>query len=334
MLQELFRIPLPGFLQDLLGRPFLSVFGFGLMLVLAFLAGAQLMKYLARRCGFDGETFVNGALLGLLSGVVGARLSHVLESLADPRSHEFARNGKTFAQNLGAMFNVSSGGLTFYGGFILATVVLILYARRKRIPVLKGMDIVAPALMVGLALGRVGCFLNGCCYGEQCEPGWANWGVEFPYGSPAYVEQVEERRILPDERLLDHRSGRPRLLSKDEIHARGLDVVMRREHAHAVYPTQLYSTFNSLLVTALLLAFFTLAPLPGRVFALMLMLEGASRFILEMLRVEPAVLGRWSFSMAIGAALVAAGALMWFACGWLPRGDKETGGRIAVAPAG
>ena len=71
MMQELFRIPF-------LDRP---VYGYGLMLVIGFLLGAQLAKYLARRCGLNGDYFVTGCLIGLIAGVVGARLSHVVESL-------------------------------------------------------------------------------------------------------------------------------------------------------------------------------------------------------------------------------------------------------------
>src|SRR4051812_22061469 len=150
MWQEVFRIPF-------INRP---VYGYGLMLVIGFLAATQLAKFLAARCRLNGELFVNAALLALLSGVIGARLSHVLESIA-ANNGEFANNGKSALGNFKAMLNLSSGGLTFYGGFLLAAPVLIGYALWKRVPLLRGMDIVAPCLMVGLAFGRVGCFLNG-----------------------------------------------------------------------------------------------------------------------------------------------------------------------------
>jgi phosphatidylglycerol:prolipoprotein diacylglycerol transferase len=321
MYQEIFRIPF-------IDRP---VYGYGLMLVIGFMLGAQLAKFLARRCGYNGDAFINACLLGLVTGVVGARLSHVLESLADSRSTEFARNGKTLGQNLLGMLNVSSGGLTFYGGFLLATPVMIWFAIRKSIPLLRGMDIIAPCLMIGLAFGRIGCFLNGCCYGEECNP---SWGVQFPYGSNAFVEQYAKGEFdVPDEfkdftTPIPHEPAEPghvvknsdqlyRLLSKEEVHRKGLDQEAAKLVAKPVYPTELYSAFNSFLVAGIMIAFFTLRPPAGRVFALMLVLEGASRFILEMVRVEPAVFGteKLSFSMFIGAGLVIAGILMWWACG-------------------
>src|SRR3954466_11678822 len=207
MWQEVFRIPF-------IDRP---VYGYGLMLAIGFLAATQLAKFLAARCKLNGELFVNAALLALLFGVVGARLSHILESIA-AHTGEFADNGRTTAENFRAMLNLSSGGLTFYGGFLLATPVLIGYALWKKVPLLLGMDIVAPCLMVGLAFGRIGCFFNGCCYGEECS---LAWGAPFPYGSNAFVEQYERGEISVPPQLTDARhpyaGGIPRLLTKEEI---------------------------------------------------------------------------------------------------------------------
>src|SRR5436190_23534123 len=116
MRQELFRIPF-------LDHP---VYGYGLMLVIGFLLGAQLAKYLANRCGYNGDHFVNGCLLGLLAGAVGACLSHIIESL-ETGGTALANNGLSAWENFLAMLNVSSGVLSFYCGFLLASLVLILY---------------------------------------------------------------------------------------------------------------------------------------------------------------------------------------------------------------
>jgi phosphatidylglycerol:prolipoprotein diacylglycerol transferase len=323
MWQEVFRIPF-------IDRP---VYGYGLMLVIGFIAATQLAKYLAARCRLDGELFVNAALLALLFGVIGARLSHILESIAE-NTGEFANNGHSLGQNLWAMLNLSSGGLTFYGGFLLATPVLIGYALWKKIPLLRGMDIVAPCLMVGLAFGRIGCYANGCCYGEECS---LSWGAHFPYGSNAFVEQYERNEITVPPQLTDPAhplpNGLPRLLSKEEIRKNPeLSRLASTLRAKPVHPTELYSAFNSFLVAALLVAFFSLAPAPGRVFALMLVLEGVSRYILEMIRVEPPVLGNLSFSMVLGLAFAVLGVLMWLLCGRLPNRPSEHGG-FTPAPA-
>jgi phosphatidylglycerol:prolipoprotein diacylglycerol transferase len=321
VLQELFRIPI-------IDHP---VYGYGLMLVIGFLSAAQLARVLARRYGLDGDTFVNAGLLGLLAGVVGARVSHILESLADPNNQEFARNGLSAWKNFVAMLNVSSGGLTFYGGFLLATPVMIIYAIKKKVPLLTGMDIMAPCLMIGLAFGRIGCYLNGCCYGEECQ---LPWGAAFPYGSNAFVEQYEKGEIDVPNQFKDPlhplSNGLPRLLTNEEVRKLGLKNQADQLHAKPVHPTELYSAFNSFLAAAVLLAFFSLAPAPGRVFALMLLLEGASRYIMEMIRVEPNVWGKQSFSMVLSAGLFAAGIVMWWACGQF---KPQSGRRIATVPA-
>jgi phosphatidylglycerol:prolipoprotein diacylglycerol transferase len=143
-----------------LGSWHLPIYGYGLMLVIGFLIAAHWAKYLARRSGLDGEFFVNVALLALVTGIIGARASHILENLGD-----FTRADRTVGENLLNMINLRSGGLTYYGGFLLAFPTLAGYVIWKKIPLRLAMDIAAPCLMVALGFGRVGCFMNGCCYG-------------------------------------------------------------------------------------------------------------------------------------------------------------------------
>src|SRR6476646_6308078 len=108
MFQDLIRFHLP-FELPVIGHD-IVIHGFGLMLVVGFLCAMSLAKYLARRSGLDGEVFANAALLGLFAGVLGARLSHVLENFSD-----FTRGDRSVLQNLGAVMDIGSGGLTYYG---------------------------------------------------------------------------------------------------------------------------------------------------------------------------------------------------------------------------
>jgi len=300
MQQILFH--LPHWLPWVGGMP---IYGYGVMMVIGFFAALQLAKFLARRSGIDPEVFVNAGLIALVTGVIGARLSHVLENLG-----QYTDPHRSFGANFIDAINIRSGGLTFYGGMILATFCCIAYGLWKRVPVRLGMDIVAPALMVGLAFGRVGCFLNGCCYGAECS---LPWGAAFPYGSNAFVEQYEHGEIeVPAALTVPTKDGHVRLMSKEEIRGKkDLEALADSVRAKPVQPTELYSAFNAFLIAAALLAFFSISPAPGRVFALMLLMDGASRFIMEMLRVEPPVWFKgsldWSFSMGISAMLVIAG---------------------------
>ena len=312
MWQELFRIPIPGWHE-------VPVYGYGLMLVLGVILAISLAKILARRRGIDPELFVNAGLLAMLSGVIGARLSHVLENWS-----EYFNSSLTLGQSLWRAVNISSGGLTYYGGFIVATGALLVYGRRKKVSLRVGMDIVAPCLMVGLALGRIGCFLNGCCYGAACDLPWA---VRFPYHSYAYIEQVEQGTIRPPDELVVHRTGGGTMLAPPELIRKDADLVAiaRAEHTVAVHPTQLYSTITALLIAAVLLAWMPMCKVPGRVFALMLMIEPVTRFLLEMLRVEPAILGPLSFSMVMAIPQFVVALILWWGFGWYQRRAEQTG---------
>jgi phosphatidylglycerol:prolipoprotein diacylglycerol transferase len=207
--------------------------------------------------------------------------------------------------------------------------VLVLYAIWKKVPVRKGMDIIAPCLMVGLAFGRIGCFLNGCCYGQEWNGPLA---VTYPYHSDPYIEQVMERKIHPPQALYaPDGHGGVRLLRPEEAkNDPDLKALMSQQRSRPVHPTQLYSTVTEFLIAALLLAFMTQNRVPGRAFALMLMIEPVTRFILEMLRVEPAVLGPinlplgpkslvigpMSLSMVLAIPQYVLGIILWVAFGW------------------
>ncbi len=295
-------------------------------MVVAFLATQWLAGKLAQRRGIDPDIFVNAALFALVAGVIGARMSHVLENLSD-----FTRPELSAWDNFRNMINIRSGGLTFYGGLILAAPVVLGYLIHRKVPARLAMDIAAPCIMLGLGIGRIGCFLNGCCYGAEANVPWA---VRFPYNSNAYVDAVDRGEIHPPMQLeVPTASGGFRLLKPLELSQGYIDTgdktlphisipnleaarkAAATQRSPAVHPAQLYSTFNSLLIMTLLLAYLTVPHIPGRVFALMLMLEGPTRFMLEMLRVEPPVLGPMSLSMVIGGALFVIGVVLWIALG-------------------
>jgi phosphatidylglycerol:prolipoprotein diacylglycerol transferase len=306
MLQEIFRIP---FLN-------MPIYGYGVMLVIGFLCAIQLAKFLAKRSGIDPELFVNAGLIALVTGVAGARISHVIENIG-----YYTDPNRSFFANFFDAINIRSGGLTYYGGFILAFPSLLLYARWKKIPLRLGMDIVAPCLMIGLGFGRIGCFLNGCCYGATCDLPWA---VSFPYYSIPYREEVDEHKITPPPELIRFNpTGRIDVLSPAEIRDNAAllppntAAIAASQRSLRLHPAQLYSSFTAFLIAGFVLCYFTLPHAPGRAFALMMTVEGLTRFLLESLRVEPPVIGNFSLSMVIGLALFTLGVLLWFTFGQL-----------------
>ena len=315
MYQIIFR--LPEFLPFVGGAP---IYGYGLMMVIGFFAAMELAKFLARRSKIDPELFANAALIALVAGVVGARLSHVLENIYD-----YTRSDLSIGQNLWNAINIRSGGLTYYGGFLLAFPAVLAYGWYKKVPLRVGMDIVAPCLMIGLGVGRIGCYLNGCCYGAETN---APWAVQFPYHSDAYIEQVGRGEIRVPRELLDA-NGYPRSIEQIEAdktltpqERAALLNLANSQHALPVHPAELYSTLTALLIAALLVAYFTLPHAPGRVFALMLMIEGVSRFLLETVRAEPQgtlfghhIFGPLTYSEGVSIPIVLLGVVLWFAFG-------------------
>ena len=313
MHQVLFRLP------DFLGG--MPIYGFGLMLVVSFFSSMWLAKALARRSGIDPEVFSNAALIALAAGVAGARLSHVLENFGD-----YSRPELSFAQNFLNAINIRSGGLTYYGGFLLAFPAVLAYGWYKRIPLRLGMDIVAPCLMIGLGFGRIGCFLNGCCYGAETD---APWAVNFPYRSDAYLEQWRSGEIQVPPELMDMQTGYPRSIEsiqRDQMltdaQRQHLLTLAGAQHARPVHPAELYSTLTAWLIAAVCVAFFSLQPPPGRVFALMLVIEGTSRFLLETVRAEPVgtffghhIFGNLTFSEGLSIPIVLLGIALWFLFG-------------------
>lgn len=297
VLQELFRIPILN----------LPVYGYGLMLVLGVWAAIELSRRMSERVGINGDHFMTMGMLALFAGVVGARLSHVAENL-----DVYTSDTRSAWENFKAAIDISSGGLTFYGGFLLATPTLIGYAIWRKIPIRLGMDIVAPCLMIGLAFGRVGCLLNGCCWGQPTD---SVLGVEFPYGSPPYIDAAERGEIAVPPRLLQPGTRGPLPKSKDDVRKSAeLRELASHEHSPSVHPTQIYSTINALLIAAVCLMFFTLRRSAGQAFSLMLILYGIGRFTLETLRIEPvrgpASVG-FSFSMWVSVGVFTAGILSW-----------------------
>ncbi len=310
MWQDIIRLHLP-FQLPIIGNE-LVIHGFGVALVVGFLIAVQVAKFLARRSKLDPEVFVNAALIALFTGILGARMSHVLENWSD-----FSDPRKGIFGNIGAMLNIGSGGLTYYGGFLLAFPTLVIYARMKKVPLRLGMDIIAPCLMIGLGFGRIGCFLNGCCYGAQCNTPWA---VTFPYNSYAYDDEYAQKEVNPPDDLKEVAPDNSvRLRSKDELQKEAKSIgddsllkLANQQRSLPVHPAQLYSFFTAILLALFCIAYFTVPHVPGHVFAAMMVLEGISRYTLELLRVEPAVIGRMSLSMVLGIAMVAMGLALWY----------------------
>lgn len=139
----------------------IQLYGYGLMMGLAFFLGITWAIHRAVRYGIDREIVSSISWIFMIGGVIGGRAAFLAfeESFSELFSLRF--------------FEFSKGGMVFYGGLILAVLSGFLFCRRKSIAFLTIADIFAPSIALGHALGRLGCFLAGCCYGKVCDLPWA-----------------------------------------------------------------------------------------------------------------------------------------------------------------
>ncbi len=219
----------------------LEITGYGLMMMVGFLTGGWAIQRELRRRGLNEEYASDIVVAAVIGGIIGAKLWYV-----------------ALTQDPGAL--ISRSGLVWYGGFIGGTAAVYLNGLRKRVPTRITCDLVAPALAVGYALGRVGCFLVQDDYGV---PTSLPWGMRFPEGLP------------PSTALrLNSDYGVP---IPDGVNP--LEVL-------AVHPTQLYE------VAAMLVAFWALWRLrthvraAGWLFGAYLLFAGTERFLIEFIRAK------------------------------------------------
>jgi phosphatidylglycerol---prolipoprotein diacylglyceryl transferase len=139
---------------------------YGVLVALGFLAGLWITLRLARQVGLPAEKITNLAVYCALAGIAGAKLFMLLFDLDD-----YIRNpGQIFT------FETLQAAGVFHGGFIVAFLIAVLYMRSQKLPAFPTMDAFAPGIALGQAIGRLGCFAAGCCWGKECD---LPWGVRF-----------------------------------------------------------------------------------------------------------------------------------------------------------
>ena len=157
----------------------LEIRAYGLLLALSFLLGIYLSAKRAKSRGIDPNNIMDLSVILIVSAIVGARLLYVLFHLEEFRGHwidtvnPFQSDGQ-----------IGIAGLTVLGGVVLCFISAIFYLRIRKLPFYKFADVLVPAVGLGIFLTRIGCFLNGCCYGLPCE-GHELFCVTFPFNSAA-----------------------------------------------------------------------------------------------------------------------------------------------------
>jgi phosphatidylglycerol:prolipoprotein diacylglycerol transferase len=165
----------------------LPIRSYGLTVLIGVVAGVGLAVRRARRAGIEEDFVFSLAFWLFAAGITGARLFHVIQYWENYRQETPDRALDLFATLL-RIINVPAGGLVVYGSLVGGALAMIWYVYRQKLPFLPVADIVAPCLVLGLAFGRIGCLMNGCCFGDPCTYAWA---VTFPDDSLPYTRQVE-----------------------------------------------------------------------------------------------------------------------------------------------
>jgi phosphatidylglycerol---prolipoprotein diacylglyceryl transferase len=133
------------------------------MLAIAVIVCTMLIRKDAKAAGLREDIFSDLVFWCAVSGIFGARIFFIL------------MNGAFFAENPIEMIMLQHGGLAWQGGLIGGALAGIYFVRKNKLPLTKTLDLAAPYLALGQSIGRIGCFLNGCCYGKEVA-----WGVYFP----------------------------------------------------------------------------------------------------------------------------------------------------------
>lgn len=142
----------------------LPIRGYGAFMLAGVVAGVATAVYRARQQRIDPDLIMSLAFWMFVAGIIGARLFFVVQYW-----ESFQR--ATLLQTIGQMLKFTEGGLVVYGSLAGAMLAFVLFCRGHRLSALAVGDVIGPSMLLGLALGRIGCLMNGCCYGGVCDGG-------------------------------------------------------------------------------------------------------------------------------------------------------------------
>ena len=144
-----------------------TVYSYGVMVAIGFAVATIFIYARAAKFGLDREKCVDLAIIILVFGILGARLLYVLLNIS------------LYIANPIDIIMLSKGGLVWYGGFFSAFLAMIVYIKLNRFSFWSVVDLIAPYIALAQGFGRIGCFLNGCCYGIKVPSGFPI-AVTFP----------------------------------------------------------------------------------------------------------------------------------------------------------
>lgn len=254
----------------------IPIHGYGLMIVIGFLLALTVISSIARKRGLPDVMYDLGMVM-LLSGILGGRTFYYFENYTDDFSKE----------PFWAFFKIWEGGLVFYGGAIGGSIGALAFLRLKKLPFAPILDVAAVGVPLGMAFGRLGCFLNGCCFGRLCGDEFAA-GMRFPANAAPYKHQVTHGWIEAGDAMFP------------------------------VHPVQLYQAGHDSFLFLFLWWYVASGRAPrGAGMPVLWMLYGIGRFCLEGLRGDnPMTMSGLTISqnVSIAAVVIFGGMVIW--CYW------------------
>ena len=263
----------------------LDIAFYGAFIAVGILVAVFVAVRRGQQVGIAPEVILDLTFFGVLIGFIGSRLFFILTDLkgfvAHPLPYIFSRQG-----------------YVFFGGLIASLIFVVWYIRRQRAEPWQIGDVLAPAIPLGHAFGRIGCFFSGCCFGRVCPEGWAGWGIQIP-------------------KVVDPDNGEPIFSFAYLDHLNRHWIGEEATHSLPIFPVQLYEAGALLLIAAGLMWLWRRRSFRGQIFAAYLIAYGVARFALEFLRGdyhEAALYGlipRGLMSQLTCLAAVAAGVTIW-----------------------
>jgi phosphatidylglycerol:prolipoprotein diacylglycerol transferase len=248
-----------------------TVYGYGLMLALGFIIASYVLTNEFKRRKLDTNIANTITLIALGAGIAGSKILFLIENWSEFVLDPF-----------GMAFN--PGGLTYFGGFLLAMICIAVYLRKKKLGFLTAADAVAPALMLGYGIARIGCHLAGD--GDYGFPTSLPWGTDYANGtyppSSAFRDFPEITSKFPGGIVPDHT---------------------------LCHPTPVYEFLICTAMFFLLWKMRKTSSPHGKLFMIYLMLAGLERFSIEFLRLNPRLLFGLSEAQLISIVLIAAGSI-------------------------
>lgn len=138
----------------------IQIHSYGVMLLIAFFVAVWLARKRAPRFGFTPDQVYDASFWALILGIIGARLFFIVQEWP------------YYSKHTAELFSWQFAGLTSFGGLVMGAVGLFLWSRHAKKSFIRMLDVIAAPFLIAHAIGRIGCLLNGCCYGGQCDLPW------------------------------------------------------------------------------------------------------------------------------------------------------------------